>query len=189
VAAPRAARTPDSGAPSRLASATNVVRGALAGAVSAVAERLPGRSRPSDALSLLEKDHRRLEALLKRGDKTSVRSVVKRAELLKMLTAELDLHERLEEHLLYPALQAHAEAKAIVLEGYQEHHVADLIVKELNALATDDAQWGAKFTVLKENIEHHIEEEEGEMFRTARAVMTRDELQRLGAQMAQMKAE
>jgi hypothetical protein len=56
----------------------------------------------------------------------------------------------------YPALRAHPEAKDIVLEGYQEHHVADLIVKELHAVQKDDEQWGAKFKVLKENIEHHI---------------------------------
>jgi hemerythrin-like domain-containing protein len=76
-----------------------------------------------------------------------------------------------------------------VLEGYQEHHVADLIVKELHGLAKDDERWGAKFKVLKENIEHHIEEEEGQMFRTARGVMSREELQELGARMRAMKAQ
>ena len=81
------------------------------------------------------------------------------------------------------------EAKDIVLEGFQEHHVADLIVKELHTTALDNERWGAKFKVLKENIEHHIQEEEGPMFRTARGVMSRDELLQLGAQMARMKAE
>ena len=76
-----------------------------------------------------------------------------------------------------------------MLEGYQEHHVADLIVNELHRLAKDNEQWGAKFKVLKENIEHHIEEEEGNMFKTARAVLSREELQDLGARMAEMKAE
>jgi hemerythrin-like domain-containing protein len=95
----------------------------------------------------------------------------------------------IEEKVLYPALKAHPEAKDIVLEGYQEHHVADLIVKELHALPRDDEKWGAKFKVLKESIEHHIKEEEDEMFRTARGLFSRDELQQMGARMARMKAE
>jgi hemerythrin-like domain-containing protein len=74
-----------------------------------------------------------------------------------------------------------------VLEGYQEHHVADLIIKELEAVATDDEQWGAKFKVLKENIEHHIEEEEGEMFRAARGILSRDALRDLARQMVALK--
>jgi hypothetical protein len=94
----------------------------------------------------------------------------------------------IEEKLLYPALKAHAEAREVVLEGFQEHHIADIIVKELHGVAKDDEQWGAKFKVLKENLEHHIEEEEGEMFRTARAVLSREELQTLGSRMAAMKA-
>jgi hemerythrin-like domain-containing protein len=62
-------------------------------------------------------------------------------------------------------------------------------VNELHRLGKDNEQWGAKFKVLKENIEHHIEEEEGKMFRTARAVLSREDLQQMGARMAEMKAE
>jgi hemerythrin-like domain-containing protein len=60
-------------------------------------------------------------------------------------------------------------------------------MKELYGTAVSDEKWGAKFKVLKENIEHHIKEEEGPMFRTARGVMSRDELRALGSQMAEMK--
>lgn len=130
-----------------------------------------------------------MEKLLKEGEKTTGRAVSRRTELLDTLTAELNLHELIEEKVLYPALKSHPQARDIVLEGYQEHHVADLIVKELHALAKDDERWGAKFNVLKENIEHHIEEEEGQMFRTARGVMSREELQELGARMRAMKAQ
>ena len=164
------------------------MRGALAGAVAAVSDGLPWTAGPPDAVTLLETDHRRLEALLEKGAQTTSRAVKGRADLLESLTSALTAHELMEEKLLYPALEAHREATDIVLEGYQEHHVADIIVKELHGLATSDAQWGAKFKVLKENIEHHIKEEEGEMFRTARAVLGRDELLALGAKMAALKA-
>ncbi len=138
---------------------------------------------------LLERDHRHLEKLLERAQKTDARSLKQRTALLGAIITALDIHEAIEEQLLYPALKAHAEARDIVLEGYQEHHVADVIVGELQGMRKDDERWGAKLKVLKESIEHHIGEEEGEMFRTARAVMTRAELQRLGARMAAMKAK
>ena len=166
-----------------------LVRGAAAGVVAAIAERLPWSKDETDPIALLEADHRRFEDLLKRGEETTERAVKSRRQLLDTLTAELNVHEAIEERILYPALKPHPEARDLVLEGYQEHHVADLIVKELHALAADDEKWGAKFKVLKENIEHHIEEEEGEMFRTARAVMDRDELHALGARMRTLKAE
>ena len=111
------------------------------------------------------------------------------AELLNTLTAALNVHEAIEEKVLYPALKPHAEAHDIVLEGYQEHHVADLIIRELHKLAKNDEKWGAKFKVLEENIAHHIEEEERKMFPTARAVLTTEELNDLGARMKALKAK
>jgi hemerythrin superfamily protein len=154
-----------------------------------VSDRLPWTADSTDAITLLEADHRRMEDLLKQGEQTTARGAKKRTELLNTLTRELNAHELMEEKVLYPALQSHPEARDIVLEGYEEHHVADLIVKELHGLARDDEQWGAKFKVLKENIEHHIEEEEGEMFRTARGLFTTEQLRELGSAMARMKAE
>ena len=138
---------------------------------------------------LLETDHRRFEALLKQGEETTERGVKSRTNLLETLTAELNVHELIEEKILYPALEPHAQAREIVLEGFQEHHVADLLLNELHALARSDEQWGAKFKVLKESIEHHIQEEERQMFRIARAVLGRDELTDLGVRMKALKTE
>jgi hypothetical protein len=165
------------------------VRGAVEGAVAAVTERLSRQSDSVDPIALLEADHRRFEDLLKKGEETTARAVKGRTELLDTLTAALNVHELIEEKVLYPALKAHPEARDIVLEGFQEHHVADIIVKELHALAKDDEKWGPKFKVLKESIEHHIQEEEGPMFRTARGVLSGEELRELGARMAEMKAD
>src|SRR4029078_13340133 len=142
-----------------------------------------------DAIVLLEKDHRRFEQLLKQGEETTERAIKGRTELLDTLTKDLNLHELVEEKILYPALKAHPEARDIVLEGYQEHHVADVLTRELHTLAPGDERWGAKFKVLKESLEHHIQEEEGEMFRKARGIFSRDDLRALGAQMAKMKAD
>jgi hypothetical protein len=175
--------------PSTLASAAQAVRGAAAGMIAVVSRRLPGgSSAPPDAIELLENDHRRMEQLLAEGEDTTEAAVKRRATLLETLVSELNLHELIEERVLYPALQAHPEARDIVLEGFQEHHVADLIVAELKQVSEGDERWGAKFKVLKENIEHHIEEEEGEMFRKARQIFSREELRELGERMAELKA-
>ena len=182
----RQAKPPE---PSRLSAAATTVKGVMASAVAAVARRLPGASADMDAITLLETDHRRLEELLRQGEDTTEKARTTRRELLDAITAELGVHELIEEKLLYPALKRFPEARDIVLEGFQEHHVADVILQELHGVAADDEQWGAKFKVLKENIEHHIEEEEGPMFRTARGVMPQEQLQALGAAMAAMKRD
>lgn len=146
-----------------------------------------GAGSQPDAIELLEREHRRFEKLLEQGQETTERARTTRRELLATLTAALNAHELMEEKVLYPALRSHPEARDIVLEGYEEHHVADLIVSELHDVAADDEAWGAKFKVLKENIEHHIEEEEGEMFRTARAIFSREELRELAERMLALR--
>jgi hypothetical protein len=175
--------------PSRLAAAATLVRGTAASAVAAIAQRLPWAANENDPIALLEADHRRFEGLVAKGEETTERAAKGRSQLLEMLTSELNEHELIEEKILYPALAPHAQAREIVLEGYQEHHVADLMIKELHEVATNDERWGAKFKVLKENLEHHIKEEEREMFPTARAVVSRDELDALGAKMKAMKKD
>jgi len=182
-----ATREPRTG--SRLAAAAATVRGTIAGAVQAAAGSFPWSADQNDPIALLESDHRRFEGLLKQGEETTARAVKGRTALLDALTAALNVHEIIEEQVLYPALKPHAEARDIVLEGFQEHHVADLIVKELHDLSKDDERWGAKFKVLKESLEHHIEEEEGTMFPTARQVFSGEELEDLGRRMRALKAQ
>ena len=131
--------------------AATLVRGAAEGAAAVVTDRLTGTD-DDDPIRMLEADHRQFEKLLEEGAQTTERGVKRRTEILDRLTASLQAHERMEEKILYPALKPHAEAREVVLEGYQEHHVADVLVRELHAMAKDDERWGAKFKVLKENI-------------------------------------
>ena len=140
-----------------------------------------------DALSLLKADHDKVKKMLAEGEQTTERAEKTRTELFDTLKAEMMLHERIEEEIFYPALKEHPKAKDIVLEGYEEHHVVDDIMGELEATDVTDETWAAKFKVMKENIEHHIEEEEGEMFKQARQVFETDELEQLGERMAELK--
>ena len=140
-----------------------------------------------DAIALLKADHVKVKGLLNELESTTERGVKTRTELFATIKGELTLHEIVEEEIFYPELKAHPKAKDIVLEGYEEHHVVDLLMGELEALDVDDEAWGAKALVMKENIEHHIEEEEGEMFSKARQVFEDSELEDLGRRMEARK--
>jgi hemerythrin-like domain-containing protein len=140
-----------------------------------------------NAIAMLEADHKKVKALLNDLESTTERGLKTRAELFSTIKGELTLHEIIEEEIFYPELKAHPKAKDIVLEGYEEHHVVDTLMKELEELDVADETWGAKASVMKENIEHHIEEEEGEMFKTARQVFDKSELDDLGRRMEARK--
>lgn len=173
----------------RLQVAASIARGAANTVVAAITQRLPWSKDENDPIALLMTDHRRFEKLLEEGEKTTERARRGRREILKALTSALSVHEAIEEQILYPALEPHPEARKTTLEGYEEHHVADSILNELRAVATDDEKWAAKFKVLKENITHHIQEEERMMFPAARGVLEREELLALGARMRALRAQ
>ncbi len=142
-----------------------------------------------DAITLLTDDHDRMRELLSRLETTTERGVKTRTELFATIKGELTVHEIIEEEIFYPELKAHPKAKDIVLEGYEEHHVVDLVMGELEDLPVDDETWGAKADVMRENVEHHMEEEEGEMFKTARSIFDRAELDDLGTRMETRKQQ
>ena len=75
----------------------------------------------------------------------------------------------------------------VMVEAYEEHALVKRLLEELASAPKDDEQWTAKFTVLKENVEHHVEEEEGEMFQKARKVLSEDEIEELGARLQEAK--
>jgi hemerythrin-like domain-containing protein len=142
-----------------------------------------------DALQLLKDDHAKVKKMLEELDGTTERAEKTRTEIFERLKHDLTIHEAIEEEILYPALKEFAKTRDITLEAYEEHRVVDQIVSELEATPVSDETWGAKLTVMKENLEHHIEEEEGEMFKQARQVMERAELDELGDRMAARKEE
>jgi hemerythrin-like domain-containing protein len=142
-----------------------------------------------DALALLKKDHEAIKKLLKDLEGTTERAVKTREDGFGRLKFTLTVHEQMEEAILYPALKQHAETKDIVLEAYEEHDVVDKVLSDLEATPLDDESWHAKLKVMSENLHHHIEEEEQEMFDTARQVFDRDVLEQLGEQMQEIKTQ
>ena len=140
-----------------------------------------------NAITLLKNDHDSMRRLLTELESTTERGVKTRTELFATIKGALTLHEIIEEEIFYPELKAHPKAKDIVLEAYEEHHVVDLLMGELESLDVQDETWGAKALVMKENVEHHMEEEEGDMFRKARQVFDTAELEDLGTRMEARK--
>jgi hemerythrin-like domain-containing protein len=142
-----------------------------------------------DALKLLKQDHDEVKKMLSDLESTTERAEKTRTEGLATLKSELEVHEAIEEEIFYPALKEHPKTKDIALEGYEEHHVVDMVMGELEGVDVSDETWAAKFAVMKENLEHHIEEEEGEMFPQAEQVFDEAELEELGERMQARKGE
>ncbi len=142
-----------------------------------------------NAFQLLKEDHQKVSGIFQQLEPTTERAEKTRTELFARLQEELDIHAKIEESVFYPAIKQAAETREIVLEGFEEHHVVKLLLKELESVPVDTEQWTAKLKVLKENVEHHVEEEEQEMFQKARQVLSEDDINRLGAQMDEMKRQ
>ena len=142
-----------------------------------------------NAFQLLKEDHQKVSGLFQQLEPTTERAEKTRTELFAKLKEELDIHAKIEESVFYPAIKQAAETREIVLEGFEEHHVIKMLLKELEAVPVDTEQWTAKLKVLQENVEHHVEEEEGEMFQSARQVLSEDEINQLGTQMEELKLQ
>ena len=140
-----------------------------------------------NAIDLLKEDHDRIKPLLAQIQETTDRAEKTRSELFSRIKEALTVHEIIEEEIFYPALKQHPKAKEIVLEGYEEHDVVSRLMGELDGMEPTDERFGPKAKVMAENIEHHIQEEEGEMFKEARRVFEADELEELGARMERRK--
>jgi hypothetical protein len=142
-----------------------------------------------NAFQLLKEDHQKVSGIFQHLEPTTERAEKTRTELFAKLKEELDIHARIEESIFYPAIKSAAETREIVMEGFEEHHVVKMLLKELESMPVDTEQWTAKLKVLQENVEHHVEEEEGEMFQSARQVLSEDEINQLGAQMEELKQQ
>lgn len=138
-----------------------------------------------NALDLLKEDHDILKKYLEMAEEEGDHD---KRDLMSRIATHFRVHEQIEEEIFYPALKEHPKAKDLVLEGYQEHHVVDILLKELETMPVEDERWAAKLKVLKENVEHHIEEEEGEMFRKAQKIFDKQELENLGQSMDNLRA-
>jgi hemerythrin superfamily protein len=143
-----------------------------------------------DALELLTADHNRVRGLFARFQAAEGENDAQAARLAAKIFEELEIHTKIEEEIFYPTItKLNDEIHEMVTEGIEEHHVVDSLMAEVRGLTPSDEEWAAKMKVLIENVEHHAEEEEQEMFPKVRSATNADARTELGQRLEAMKAQ
>lgn len=145
-----------------------------------------------NAIDLLKADHKTVKALLTQLSESTERGIKKRSELLAKLEMEIAVHTRLEEEILYPAYKKAGAKEQVIMyhEAKEEHRTVDsLVLPDLKVTDPGTPEFSGRVKVLKELLEHHIEEEETEMFPQAKKLLGKDVLEAMGEQMEMMKAQ
>lgn len=131
----------------------------------------------------LHEDHVEIKFLLKEIEKTTTRSLDKRHELFHQLKAVLATHRKLEDAAFYANLRKAKDAKFLLVEALNEHHLSSIVLEDLDCIPIEKRMWMGKFCLLKEIVEHHITEEETELFARAKKLYQNDETARLLAEL------
>jgi hemerythrin-like domain-containing protein len=140
----------------------------------------------TDAIVVLREEHKEIKRLFRRFEKAEDPS--EQQTLVGQIIDLLKSHTRIENEIMYPRVRTMVpDLTDDILESYEEHHVADLLIAELAEMNPDDERFKAKTTVLIESVEHHIEEEEDAWFPSVREEVGRKELREIGAEMIAMR--
>jgi hemerythrin superfamily protein len=142
----------------------------------------------TDAIVMLKNDHREILRTFRDFEKAGDGAIKTKGRLVNRMIELLTVHTYIENEVMYPRVRELVpELEDDVLESYEEHHVADVLVMELASMKPSDERFTAKTTVLIENVRHHIEEEETEWFPQVREALGRKTLQQLGAELDQSR--
>lgn len=139
-----------------------------------------------NAITMLKSDHATVKRLLRELSETTERATKQREALVAQIERELKMHAQLEEEIFYPAFKAASrgtEAEDLFYEAAEEHHIVDMVLPALKAANPKSKEFTAKASVMKELVEHHIKEEESEMFKEARELFGDEQLRELGDMM------
>ena len=136
---------------------------------------------------MLKQDHKEVRGLFREFQKAST-TPARKGKLVEQIIELLTVHTYIENEVMYPRVRALLpDLEDDVLESYEEHHVADVLVMELVRDEPADERFEAKATVLIENVTHHIEEEEQDWFPKVRDGLSRTQLRELGDELARAK--
>lgn len=142
---------------------------------------------------LLKKDHREVKKLFEEIKECLEAEQFYQAEsLYETLKTELTAHSKAEQEVFYEPLKVASEeqeGEELVWEGEEEHHVIALLLNELSRIKADEEEWKGKLTVLSEIVDHHVEEEEGEIFKEAKKCFSDEDAERIAQNMQDLKEE
>jgi hemerythrin superfamily protein len=139
-----------------------------------------------NAIEMLMQDHKEAAGMMDqletadKGDRSA-------KDIFLQLKDALTLHTQVEEQIFYPALKSHEETRDMIPESLEEHQEVDQILAEMTSLNPGNDDFMDKLTELRDAVEHHVEEEESEMFPKAEQILGENRLQEMGRQMQQMK--
>ena len=142
----------------------------------------------TDAIVLLKDDHKQIRKVFRDFQSAGEEATARKGKLVDTMIELLTQHTYIENEVMYPRVRALLpELEDDVLESYEEHHVADVLVMELSAMKPTDERFDAKTTVLIENVQHHMDEEEQDWFPKVREGLGRKQLQEIGEEMLAAK--
>ena len=142
----------------------------------------------TDAIVLLKNDHKEILRAFRNFENAGDGAVKTKGKLVDRIIELLTVHTYIENEVMYPRVRALLpDLEDDILESYEEHHVADVLVMELSAMSASDERFTAKTTVLIENVTHHIKEEEDDWFPEVRKGLGRKQLQEIGAEMVKAR--
>ena len=144
-------------------------------------------AQPADAIALLKADHQRVKDLFAHYE--AAEHVETKRTLAEQVFTELDMHAQLEENVFYPTVNEETEeGPELVQESLSEHEAVKNLMQELRSMAHDTDEFDAKFQELIQNVAHHVEEEEAEMFPLAEEELAED-LTEMKEEMQELKAD
>ena len=138
-----------------------------------------------DAFELLKADHKKVSGLF---DELEAATDKAKLSVFAQIKTELELHTHIEETIFYPALEKPEETHDLTLEAYEEHKMVKTLLAKLSKARTANDEWQAQAKVLRENVEHHVDEEENELFDKADEALSDEEIEALGQRMEAEKA-
>jgi hemerythrin-like domain-containing protein len=140
-----------------------------------------------NALELLMEDHRKVQELFDQVKGTE--SQKQHKQLFRRIKAELDTHTHIEERVFYPTLKKYEEFKETVLEAIEEHLQVKTLLRAIDQLSEGNERFDAKLKVLIDNVEHHVEEEEGELFPKVKRRLSSGQLEEIGQELEAAKKD
>lgn len=142
----------------------------------------------TDAIVLLKEDHKEIKRVFREFESAGEEAEARKGRLVDRMIELLTQHTYIENEVMYPRVrELLPDLEDDILESYEEHHVADVLIMELANMKPSDERFDAKTTVLIENVEHHIDEEEEEWFPQVREGLGRKQLQEIGEEMLAAK--
>jgi hemerythrin-like domain-containing protein len=145
------------------------------------------KGQPADAIAMLKADHQRVRELFAQYE--AAENVETKRTLADQVFRELEMHAQLEENVFYPTINEETdEGPELVKESLSEHETVKTLIQELRGMAHDTDEFDAKFQELIQNVAHHVEEEEAEMFPLAEEELAED-LTELKDEMQELKAD